>query len=83
MANKTEEKIFKRLADLYSGRLKMEASYLASVRFNTTNAKKNAEFLASEEWYKGSIIELEYLISSEEIQKLRVKANYGIVDLNP
>ena len=81
--NKTEQLILKKLEELYVGRMQMEANYINKTRYNTTDEKANAKYLANQQDFIIAINTLEGFIMSEDFYKIRKKVNYNIIDLNP
>ena len=68
------EKIEKRLSDLYKGRTRVEKELVTSIRYST-NQEKITEWLDCLVEYRGRIQELEYLLSSKVVERIRKETN--------
>jgi len=70
------DKIIKRLKDLYIARTKLEKTLVGGLRYSTDMEKINDKLVYLAE-YRGRIQELEDLLDSETVNKIKLELNIG------
>lgn len=70
------DKLIKRLKDLYIARTKLEKDLVVGLRYSTDMEKINEKLVYLAE-YRGRIQELEYLLDSETVNKIKLELNIG------